>query len=282
MRYILYMLVISMTYVVSVKAEDIAKPNSTSWWLKSPLDHPELLDKTLYHVEGSYSFTNMTGNIEGDIHKVKLLNFLRYDYFTMHFNFVIDKYNITTFEDNSGKSESENKVSSDLQIAEFALDYDLSKHFNIETGVIWEKDMKQSVLDRWSYYAGFGFNHHFLNNHFLDFTIAGGMVELDYGLPREILDMFDVQKDPDAYLFFLQSYSWAITKNIMFKEKFHYFPNITESKRFRYSLDVALLFSVWDFLSIMIEHNRRFDNDAKNIYTFTTDTKTLVGIQLQY
>ncbi len=283
MKVIIYTLILSMLYIIVLKADDNKEshPNNSQWWLKSPMDHPELYGQTLYHVEGSYSFTNMTGNIEGSVHKGTLLNFMRYNDFTFHFNMMIDKYSITTYADNTGNPASESQVTSDHQIVEYVMDYNLSKYFNLEGGIIWEMDKKQSVLDRWSYYAGLGFNHHF-DNHYLDFIVAGGMVDIDYDLPSSILDQFDVQKEPDTYLFLIQSYSWAITKGVMFKEKFQYFPNLSETQRYRYGLDVSMIFNVWKYLSVMIEHIRNYDNDAKNIYAFGTDTKTLIGIQLQY
>ncbi len=283
MKKIIYCLVISMLYVIVVRAEEpkVQDPNSTQWWLKSPLDHTELYGQMLYHVEGSYSFSNMTGNIEGDVHKGQILNFLRYNAFSFHLNYMLDKYSITTYSDNSGNPKAAKTVTTDHQVAEFAVDYNISKYFNLETGIIWEMDQKQSVLDRWSYYAGVGYNHHF-GNHYLDFIVAGGMVDIDYTLPSIELDQYDVQREPDAYLFLIQSYSWAVTKGVMLKEQFQYFPNLSESQRYRYNIDLTMLFNVWEFLSVMIEHNRSYNNDATNVGVYNKDTKTLIGIQLQY
>jgi hypothetical protein len=282
MKYLLLIIILSLNInniMIAQDGKNIPQPKS-QWWLNSSSEDTSLVGKLLYHVEGTYSFNSLTGNIEGTAHKGNLLNFLRYNMLTLHANYLVDFTDIKKFADNTGKNYQQ--ITSNRQVAELALDYDISKLFYAEAGNIWERDLNKSILNRNSYYVGLGVNKNMNNVHILSLMAAGGMVDIKYNLPSEVLNLFNVQKKPDAYLFVMQSYVWNIIQRLQFNESIKYFPNITETERYRYDVELALNCGVWDFLSFFVSYSYMYDNDSKNIDVYTTDTKTSLGIKLQY
>ncbi|MGE5480955.1 MAG: DUF481 domain-containing protein [Chloroflexota bacterium] len=257
--------------------------SSYPWWLSSSLTNPDTTDAVRYHAEGDFSFTNMSGNLEGTVYRGKILNFIRKGRVTGHLNYLADISDITKFADNSGDPHSASKIVTNKQIAEAAIDYDLTKVLFLEGGTVWERDINSAILNRYSYYGGLGINQVFEGKHFLNAVLAAGVADIEYDIPPPYtIDMFDVQKKPAAYLFFMQSYAWNVTEKISFQEGLRYYPNLSETKRYRYAAELRTNFAVWDFLSFFIGYDYAYDNDAKNVQAYSTDTKTMIGIKLQY
>jgi hypothetical protein len=269
---------------VVVTAEDNQQAQSTNhkWWYFSALEDTLDRGKVLYHFDGNLAFNQLSGNIDGTALNTKILNTLRYYSFTLHLDYLIDFAKITTYDDNSGTPASIHNTKTSKQVVEVALDYDLSKIFYIESGMIWERDFNKSILNRNSYYLGLGLNSHINKEHVFSLIAAAGIVDIEYDLPKAVLDNFNVQKKPDDYLFFIQSYSWTILQNLEFREMFKYFPNISETERYRYELDLSVNSALWEFISVFIAYKYCYDNDAKNIFIYPRDTKLTCGINLQF
>ena len=87
-KYITTVLIIICSFINFITAQDVAvKKPSPQWWLNSSF--ADSVDEYLFHVEGQYSYTKMTGSIEGEIQSGSIRTAVRKIVFTNHLDYYI-------------------------------------------------------------------------------------------------------------------------------------------------------------------------------------------------
>lgn len=243
---------------VSVRAQDSPShpnpppaQNLANWWLNSSLFYDPLPKKFLAHVEGTLSYTNNHGNIDGSMLDVKVELDLRKNRFTNRFN-AHNMRQDTNYSSGGQVRTTQNTIRN-------RLDYDLTKNFVLVAGVENYHDTVLLIDQRLSYFGGFGVAGKPETRHYLNFT--GGLAYSFFRYDETVLGpaleqqglTIGTQPSSGAVLM-LQTWRWQLTKTVTLTEQglfIDYF-NQDLGRRWSGNLDLNVPVSKW--LSIAISY----------------------------
>lgn len=242
--------------VVSAWAQETPPPknpppaqNLANWWVNSSLFYDPLPKKFLAHVEGTVSYTNSQGNIDGSMLSLKSELDLRKNRFTNRFT-----AQNTRQDTNYGAG---GQVRTTQTLIQNRLDYDLTKNFVLVAGVEHYHDTVLLIDRRLSYFGGFGVAGKPESRHSLNLT--GGLAysffrydetTLGPALQRNGLTIGTEPSSGAALL--LQTWRWQLTKTVTLTQQglfIDYF-NSDLGRRWSGSLDLNVPVSKWLSLAV--------------------------------
>jgi len=250
------------------------------WWLRNALTYDPMPSELLYHLETSYSFSRMTGNMTVDKHIIKTWLITRYNRFTSYLNYNFDKRNSGRAADypegNKMVEENFEIRNSTKHLITEELRCAILKQLFAAVGFIYEEDDFVSLDKRITGYLGFGARP-IQNDHFtLKFFAALGHEEKDYTkdyhelyqelalyFTKEELKIYLPDYDTDTIksdIFYCDlSFNWSITDNIAINEVFITFIDTDDSDKYRWTLDLGLEYQFTEHFSLMLNYNECFD-----------------------
>jgi len=269
-----------------------------NWWVKNPKKYDPVPRPLLYHIEGSYSYSELGGNIEVKNHKGELELALRKDLFTSITNYAISRSDtdITL----SGVSTS---VESDYFRQKFR--YGLTDWMEAGAGVIWNiTDTAKYLENRLIYYGGVRFTvldfpslmikmggyYGFSDTEFMNDKITG---------MRKYADFQPVDDYDSDALYFGQMLKWKISKTVTFSENADYMLLLKDTEYYSWMLKLALNFRLTKHSSFFASYIINYDNNpfveavqdyldgrraaGDNVGDMeTTDTVLAVGVKFSF
>lgn len=252
---------------MQAQAADDKKP-LPQWWLGS-----SLADSTkgyLFHVEGQYSYTNMTGPIEGDMQSGGLKAAIRKGTFTNNIDYSMDKMNLKI-------QLLRMKYSTESQRFIDYLDIDITRLIYAETGVIWERDNTTLIKNRYSMYAGTGLNGLIAEKHYMKLLIAAGRINPEYSIP---VDHIDVVKEAFQAFYIRQHYKYVPDRRFALMEDAYYFINMNKTNRYRMGVNLNMSICIVDPVSLVLGYSYKFDSEAELLGAIPKSTLQSIGLNV--
>jgi putative salt-induced outer membrane protein YdiY len=253
------LLMLSISNAQEKAVTEEKKDPYAGWWIKSSLSYDPLPQQFLFHGEGQYAYTSLSGNATGEIHSGKAIIKVRKAKFTNHFGFQYDK--LDQKGDLVGNYFKENLNLEDM------IDFDITEIFYAEIGGFWQKDNIRKIKNRYIYYGGVGLATQIEKSHNLKGIIALASVDQKYDLPDNILAFYDVVREPFQALYLNQNYTWRVNEGISLSEDFKYIVNLKESKRYQYNINLQANIFFSAHFGIFWAYSYQWDNDAPNTTT---------------
>jgi len=246
------------------------------WWLRSSLSYDPLPTQILNHLELSYNFSRMTGNLTVDKHVINTLIVTRYKRFTNYLNYTFDKRNSARAYDYPEgtkiievnfeiRDSTKHLVTEELRFA-------ILKQLFTAVGFMYEEDNFVSLDKRITAYLGFGGRPIQTDHFMLKFFTALGHEEKDYTKDYHEFASYFTEEErsvlmPDyetgtvkSDIFYCdQIFNWSITDDISFREKLMTFIDTDDSDKYRWTLDLGLEYQFTKHLSLMLNYNEFFD-----------------------
>lgn len=238
------------------------------WWLNSSL--ADSADWFLFHAEGQYSYTKMTGSTEGDIQSGTARLSVRKNIFTNHTEYMLDKTKMSI------KSLGMH-YATESQIFTDYLDVDITRLLYGEAGFIWEMDNSLYIKNRYSLYAGAGLTGQIFDKHYLKILIAFGRIDQDYTVP---VDGFDVVKGIHTEFYARQNYKFVINQTFSFMELAYYLVNINNSDRYRVGVILNLSIVIVQPVSLILGYNYKYDKESELLGAIAANTTQSIGINV--
>jgi hypothetical protein len=262
---LLFTICFSLNYVTAQTAE---KKPSPQWWLNSSF--ADSADQYLFHVEGQYSYTKMTGSIAGEMQSGMIKTAVRKSVFTNHIDYFIDK------SDQEIKSLGMSLNTASDAFTEY-LDVDITPLLYGEAGYIWERDNTLYIQNRNSFYAGLGLNHVINQQHYLKILFAAGSVNQDYTIP---VDNINVVKGVHTVYYIRQQYKFVTGPIFSIMDEAYYLNYLDSSNRYRMGLMLNLYIAVVRPVSIVLGYNYKFDKENELLGAIATNTTQTIGVQI--
>jgi len=272
------------------RAEAQAKSRpAPDWWNHSSRSEAGTAKNLKKHLQLDYSYINLEGNDEGNVHKGSAQAVLRKGYLSNTTTYSIDRVDI---EQSSG-----GKTKTDTHFFENFLQWDFTKRIYGQTGYIWERDLTTYVENRHIGYVGAGATVFQTGPFQVDLYLAGGYQDENYYRIIKQLVGMDSQNTPIVYA--LQSFSWQITEQLRFTQKWRgiydldesaefieimtdrgpAYPRVDKENRLRQRFKMELAYSLSNKISVFT--NIRVDHDTTPWPGVDkTDVKNANGIRL--
>ncbi|MGE5457089.1 MAG: DUF481 domain-containing protein [Methanococcaceae archaeon] len=249
-------------------AQTTEKKPSPQWWVNSSLN--DTVDQYLFHVEGQYSYTKMSGAIEGEMQSGGARITVRKNIFTNHTDYMIDKMNlmIPSF---GMKYNSEAHAFTDY------LDVDITTLLYSEAGVIWERDNSLLIKNRYSFYAGAGLNGLISQKHYLKVLAALGRISQDYTIP---VDNINVVKGAYSAFYLRQNYKYVMNQSLSLIEQAYYLTDMNHSNRYRMSVSVNLNIGIIEPVSLMLGYNYKYDKESELLGAVGKNITQTIGVNI--
>jgi len=246
------------------------------WWMRNALTFDPMPSQFLYHLETSYSFSRMTGNMTVDKHIIKTLLINRYNRFTSYLNYTFDKRNSARASDypvgNKIVEENFEIRNSTKHLITEELRCAILKQLYAASGFMYEEDDFVSLDKRITGYLGFGARPIQADSFTFKIFVALGHEEKDYtkdyhdyaGYFTEeqlsaLMPDYDAGTVKSDVFHFDLSLNWSITENIALNKSFMTFVDIDDSDKYRWTLDLGLEYQFTEHFSLMLNYNECFD-----------------------
>jgi hypothetical protein len=262
-----FIIICSSSNLLTAQTDTEKKP-SPQWWMKSSL--ADTIDQLLFHGEGRYSYTKMTGAIEGEMHSGGAKIAIRKNIFTHQTEYVLDKMNLML------KSFGMNYISESHAFSDY-LDVDITQLLFSEGGFIWERDNTLMLNNRYTWYIGVGLNSPIVENHFINILVALGRISQDYTIP---VDNIDVVKGAYSALYFKQNYKYRLDQRFSFVEQAYLLANLNYSNRYRMSLNLNFNINIIQPVSLVLGYSYKYDKENELLGAIATNTKQSIGIEV--
>ncbi len=260
-------IICSTLNIIFAQSDNEPKP-SPQWWLGSSL--VDSVDQYLFHVEGAYSFTKMTGSIAGEMHSGSIKAVVRKNIFTNNAEYLIDKMDLNI------KMLAMNYITESQVFSDY-VDVDISKFLFCEGGFIWERDDALLIKNRYSLYVGLGFNGTIYEKHYLKILTAIGRIDQSYSIP---VDGIDVVKGVHSVFYLRQTYKYVLDQRFSFMEQAYYLTNTNKYDRYRVGVNLSFYIAVVQPVSIMLGYNYKFDKESKLLGAIAENTTQTIGINI--
>lgn len=250
------------------------------WWMDRAKATDPLPPELLYHFEADYSFTESTGSYEESEHRATVSLTLRKGVFT---NGITYKHNEKDYGPGRTKKEK------------YTLDESLFVELWEKTDILisgqWYSYNKDYMDSR--YTASAGLYHTFLSSP--AYTLKAGLL---CGYAQESYMNDELLKDglitsdetiPDyntGLLFFIQRFTWSLSKNMTFSEKLNYRQYLKDTEYRHWTLNLDLNYSLTDNISVFsayeIDYDSNQSDDLKGSSADDEDADLSVGIRISF
>lgn len=267
------------------------------WWRKNAKKYNPLPHPLLYHVKGTYSYSELGGNVEAKTHRGSAELTLRKDLFTSVTTYAVDSRSTTIVL-------KEKSTDLNNQIFRQGLRMALTDRISSVVGILWETNERKYLKDRFVYYGGV--RAMIIDSPKLDLMMGGfyGYTETSY-LNENMQEIkkysdFPSQDDYDSdSLYFSQKLNWDVTDTISFSERVDYMLFLDDTEYYFAKLKLSISFKLTKSLSFITSYSVNYDNntfvEAVQDYLSarqasgksagemeTTDTSLAVGIKFEF
>jgi putative salt-induced outer membrane protein YdiY len=227
------------------------------WWLKSAKKYNPLPNPFLYHFEGSYSYSESSGNIEAESHTGNLKLTLRKQLVTS-----FTEYNIGNYETTKQLVGKEIVIKEQRFLQAFRLA--LTEKLEAVVGGFWARSTSKYLQDRFVYYGGARFM--VIDTPNLDLMLGGyyGDTETEF-MNHEIQNKFKYQDFPpvDNYdsdvIYLSQKLHWKITPTVSFTGTGDYMRMLENTDYYFWNLKSALNFKLSKNFSFVTSYTISYD-----------------------
>lgn len=233
------------------------------WWQKSSKSFETMPEPILYHLEGNYSFNELSGNADVKIQNADLSLTLRKKIFTSQ-TIYGQKRNRTIIA--VGKTETFMRKNNLIQLMTFDLIPDLS----FQCGASWEENSAKYITDRYRYFAGFLTQQVVAKYVNLSVGAFFGRDETTYdnvGIKKLLpasspVKYVDLPKYETNGLMLMNKLRFPITKQIYFMQNGEYMTYFENSDYYHWTLDVTVNFVVIKGLSFFVKYKMDYENNS--------------------
>ncbi len=234
------------------------------WWTVGALEHDPMPPEILYHIQASYNFSKITGNLEMKTHGIDAAVTLRKNRFTNEFS-----YNVNDSETSQGGATITTKDKSWGNI----LSIDLTPHLYIGGGAQWEHSDSRQIENEYVYLGGLG-GYVDIEKAKLKWLAAYGRME-----EESMLDLGNVTWSNKLYV--QESIEWPITETVSFNQSFDIFQDLDESDIYDWTLNLSMNFQVFAPLSVNTSYEMKYDNHPASGVE-DKDTTLTAGVTLTF
>jgi len=266
------------------------------WWRINPMKYQPLPNPLLYHLEGGYSYSEASGNLNTEVHTGNATLTLRKNLFTS-----TSKYRISNR--NTNVSLLRQSTNTKEQFFGQRFHFALMDNLSIIAGAMWEKSSTKYLEDRWIYYGGLKWNLFDTPKYKVNLIGSYGKTETTFMSKRireKVYFNFPSVEDYNSSIaFFHQDLSWKINDNVTFSESVGYGLFLEDSEYYFVKTNFKLDFKIAKNFSIFTSYDIDYDYNlfVKSVQDYldarsaaglrsgemeTTDTKISVGIKFNF
>lgn len=246
----------------------VEKKPSPQWWLYSSLN--DSLDRFLIHVEGQYSYTKISGAIDGKMQSGGVRIAVRKNIITNHTEYILDKMDLTL------KMLGMN-YSTESQVFTDYINVDITPLLFAEGGFIWERDNSLLIDNRYSFYVGIGVNGLITEKQYLKILAAIGRISQDYVIP---VDNIDVVKGSYEAFYFRQSYKYIIDQRLSVTEQAYYLTNLNSTERYRIGVNLSLSILIVQPVSLILSYAYKYDKESQLLGAIPKNTTQTISVNI--
>lgn len=223
--------------------------NAQDWWMTNSLKLPEMPENTLFHAEGEYSFMQTTGNVKMTVHRGAPAIFVRNRRVLFNIFGRIDYQKIQVRDDPTSRSE---KFTINSKLI-----YDLTRTFQTETGLLWERDNNLFIDRRMVYYTGLIYNE--LEAQHLGRLLFGA---IGYQQVRsvEFLPLLPVTKENKPVAYVLQQLVFKSFQPITFSQRFSYIIELDDDAAYRTELMLSAQVPLSEKIVFVVAHETKYES----------------------
>jgi len=228
------------------------------WWIKNPKKFDPVPRPLLYHFEGSYSFSQLNGNVDYKSQTISTDLTLRKKFFTSNTMFDVKKNEITMslFPDNT------TKVETNYFQQYFA--FSLTNRFSVIGGYMWETNDSAKYVKDSKVRLG-GLVVRLFESPKFTVRVVGAYATLKTIYMNdslvEIPGFIPVEPYETGSLYFFPSIDWQITNIISFNNMFTYLYCFEGASYHKWGIDFKLKFKVTETISFFTNYNIGYDNN---------------------
>ncbi len=263
-------------------AEAIPDPQELGpWWLFSALKYEPIYPKWLFHLQGSFTYTKLTGNTEGSIYGGAADFALRKNRYTTHLVYSLSKTDTSSEVEHSTTEDEKQLIFGREQI-------DLTKRLGITAGTSWERDSTLFLKDRFTHFTGLNVILFDVSKHFLQMAGYYGYDHTQYDNARLTSVGYNTAEDikSDGVLL-SQTYRANFTEQISLTERFGYMAIFDDDDSYRWRLTVTLNANLTKNVSVFANHLLKEEKTPlletlKPFGAEKRDSETTLGIALHF
>jgi hypothetical protein len=246
------------------KVSSLSNANSISdgkklgrWWLKSAKKYNPLPNPLLYHFEGTYSYSESSGNVEAKAHRGNLNLTLRKQLITS-----ITKYGISNRETTKQITEKDVVIKDQHFRQGFRLS--LTPKLEAVVGGLWEQSTTKYLQDRFVYYGGARFM--VIDTPNLDLMLGGFYADTETEfMNSEVQNIPKYKNFPsvDDYnsdaIRLSQRLHWKMTPTISFTGTGDYMMFLEDTDYYFWKVKTALNFKLSKNFSFVTSYQINYD-----------------------
>jgi hypothetical protein len=253
------------------------------WWLKSAREYDPLYPNFLYHIEGDYSFTKLTGNTEATVQQGGAKLVLRMNIFPSWSVYNISK-NKTTI------STTNTTIETEAQGFFQSVSADLTKRFALDVGMKWSRDQTKYVENRYTYFGG-------VNATVLDAPIRlrvgafYGLEDTSYMNDKlgELVPGLEIPDYDSTGVLITQELMAPLSKNIIIMESADYLKHFEDDEIYQWNIEVTLsvqitpTISTYAMYKIAHDQNKIVENPVQALQGYEEEDTTLsIGVNVSF
>ncbi|MDM8517361.1 DUF481 domain-containing protein [Desulfobacterales bacterium HSG16] len=231
------------------------------WWAKNAKKFTPLPDPLLYRFEASYSFSEMSGNVDATMHRGSAELALRKQLLTSITAFQLSKSDTDIALMNASTSVESQSLNHKFR-------YALTDWMEVTAGTIWTmNDSAKYLKNRVGYFGGALFGLIDRPDLIVNMGAFYGYTDTEYmndkitGKPmyRDFKPVEDYSSD-DVY--FSQMLRWKITDTVTFTENAMYAMFLKDTEYYHWTVNLALNCKLTKHISFVTSYALNYDNNS--------------------
>jgi hypothetical protein len=248
---------------------------SQNWWNTNSLKLESIPEGTLFHAEGEYNFTHLTGNVDMYLHTGSPSFYVRNGR-TMFTTYAKINYQKIQVGDNRPTRNRSFTINPKFI-------YDLTPVFQSETGVLWERDESHYLDRRVVAYTGIIYN--LLESK--DFgKLFFGAVGYQHARSTEFLPILPVTEENKPILYAQQRLIVRALAPVVFVESFTFIKELDEEASYRTDLTLRAIIPLSQKTNFVITHITKYESEplihVLAPYVEKFNTTLAVGVKFNF
>lgn len=267
------MLFLLIVFLIPVQAQ--AQAQGPQWWNTNSLKLDSLQTGTLFHAQGTYGFSHMTGNVELYVHQGSPQFFLRNGRFMAVAYGQINLQKVQVGDNPATKTHT--------YMFNPKLIYDVQRSLQSETGMLWEHDDPQYIDRRIVFYQGLNYN--VLENDHLGKMLFGA-VGYQWAKSTEFLPVLPVTHEDVPVAYLQQELVLKTFAPFIFSESFSYIRELNDEGVYRTHLTLSVQLPATRHVIVMLTHQTEYES-APIIHSLSPffekfNTTFTLGVQFNF
>ena len=256
-----------------------AAKKALPWWLTSSQEHPSS-QPWLYHIDGTFSYMNGSGNTSGTSYDTSANGWIRRHRFTSHSHLQLSNKNVNYVTTRTLISYEERTLREQL-------DYDLTSRITLMAGVEHYRNTLMFMDKRLNVYGALGSTLFHNDKHKLTFTAGIGRAEFRFdraamlAVNQNAVTQLDTNPDSGGVLG-MQMWTWAVSPRFIFGQDSSYMQYFDPALGHRWTINLTGTLPVNKWLAFTVNYKVKEETNVfiHALQVFPQDRMFLMGIKL--